>query len=481
MYIFDGTLHSVGLEHKNWIYHSIRVFEGEFTNPDDLNKIVDTCLGLWATAYYTHRVIVGAGVIAPQPEHHKSSFHHSASYSAHVYETLRPSNASASFKCTLNALSTASFRKSETGTSEVKLCRPGRMCAKIHPDLSPNAETASSPGSENFLVEDSASMHTSAECPTSDHHTVLRRSGVQWKPLPVPAQGSGPPAMATGIKSEVLRLHSVSQLLQESTSTAPLTMLLPTHTPSSSANRQTLDERFRATSSLAGASSVVCSSDGEPSINARSITRTRRWTPTLSTQSDLNIANVGSMSILSKRWANKVSTGLTNKVALPMDDPDTSGRQSQRESSRTTFRDSSSRFKVGPKARVQAAVKQITKEVIATEVSLKSSNTIYDIVSLQKKEVFPTNHFGELVELLEACIDDGKIVPILRSQRNTELVNMKLNPANSVVVGGKRPPRGSMFLLHTGKSTLEQTRRRLTRMNSAGRVARVTQWPAAPI
>ena len=475
MYIFDGTLHSVGLEHKNWIYHSIRVFEGEFTNPDDLNKIVDTCLGLWATAYYTHRVIVGAGIIAPQPEHHKSSFHHSASYSAHVYETLRPSNASASFKCALNALSAASFLKSETGsTSEVKLCRSGRMCAKIHPDLSPNAEPTASrqlPPLEVKMarVEDSASMHTSAERPTSDHHTVLRRSGVQWKPLPtVPAQGSGSPAMATGIKSEVLRLHSVSQLLQEPTSTAPLTMLLPTHTPSSSANRQSLDERFRATSSLAGASSVVWSPDGEPSINARSITRTRRWTPTLSTQSDLTISNVGSMSILSKRWANKVSTGLTNKVALPMDDPDISGRQSQRESSRTTFRDSTSRYKVGPKARLQAVVKQITKEVIATEVSLKSSNTIYDIVSLQKKEVFPTNHFGELVELLEACIDDGKIVPILRSQRNTELVNMNLNPANSVVVGGKRPPRGSMFLLHTGKSTMEQTRRRLTRMNSAG-------------
>ena len=68
---------------------------------------------------------------------------------------------------------------------------------------------------------------------------------------------------------------------------------------------------------------------------------------------------------------------------------------------------------------------------------------------IQKKEVFPTKHFGLLVELLEECIDDGKIVPILRSQRNTELVNMNLNPVNSKVVGGKRPPRGSMLLLQS--------------------------------
>lgn len=427
MYIFDGTLQNVGLEHKNWIYHSIRVFEGEFTNPDDLNKIVDTCLGLWATAYYTHRVIVGAGVIAPQADHERSS-QYSASYAAHVCETLRPSNASASFKSALNAISSASFLKSET-----ELGSSGRMCAKIYPDLSPNAEP---------FPSRSAFMHTSAESPTSDHHAVLRGSGVQWKPLPTaPAQGLGSSAMASGIKHEVLRLHSVSQHLQGSTSTVPLTMLLPTHTPSSSVNRLSLDERFRATFSATGTSSVVWSSDGEPSMHTRSTSeRTRRWTPGLPAQSNLTIANASSILSNSNTWARKLTPGLANKVAWRMDDPESSNRRSQRESSR----DSSSRYKVGPKGR-----RQITNDAIATEVSLKSSNTIFDIVSLQKKEVFPTKHFGLLVELLEECIDDGKIVPILRSQRNTELVNMNLNPVNSKVVGGKRPPRGSMLLLQS--------------------------------
>ena len=454
MYIFDGTLQNVGLEDKNWIYHSIRVFEGEFTNPDDLNKIVDTCLGLWATAYYTHRVIVGAGVIAPQADHERSS-QYSASYAAHVCETLRPSNASASFKSALNAISSASFLKSET-----ELGRSGRMCAKIYPDLSPNAEP---------IPSRSAFMHTSAESPTSDHNAVLRGSGVQWKPLPTaPAQGLGSSAMASGIKHEVLRLHSVSQHLQGSTSTVPLTMLLPTHTPSSSVNRLSLDERFRATSSATETSSVVWSSDGEPSMHTRLTSeRTRRWTPglpaqsnltianVLPAQSNLTIANVSSILSNSSTWARKLTPGLANKVAWRIDDSDSSNRQSQRESSRKSPQDSSSRYKAGPKGR-----RQITNDVIATEVSLKSSNTIFDIVSLQKKEVFPTKHFGLLVELLEECIDDGKIVPILRSQRNTELVNMNLNPVSSKVVGGKRPPRGSM-LLQSGISTLEQTKRHL--------------------
>ena len=47
MFIWDGTLRNVCSRlDSNWIHHSIRVFEGDFTNPGDLDKIVDTCLGL---------------------------------------------------------------------------------------------------------------------------------------------------------------------------------------------------------------------------------------------------------------------------------------------------------------------------------------------------------------------------------------------------------------------------------------------------
>jgi len=65
--------------------------------------------------------------------------------------------------------------------------------------------------------------------------------------------------------------------------------------------------------------------------------------------------------------------------------------------------------------------------VSADKTAMKASNTIYDIVSLTKQEIFPTEHFGDLVELLESCIDDRKIVPILRSQRNAEIVESRLN------------------------------------------------------
>ena len=50
MFIWDGTLRNVcSTLDSNCMHHSIRVFEGDFTNPGDLDKIVDTCLGLWAT------------------------------------------------------------------------------------------------------------------------------------------------------------------------------------------------------------------------------------------------------------------------------------------------------------------------------------------------------------------------------------------------------------------------------------------------
>jgi len=60
MFLWDGaTLEEVSAQRGAWIEDSIRVFDGDFTNPDDRLKIVDTCLGLWATAYYTYLELKG--------------------------------------------------------------------------------------------------------------------------------------------------------------------------------------------------------------------------------------------------------------------------------------------------------------------------------------------------------------------------------------------------------------------------------------
>ena len=46
MYLWDGDLKALDNVQREWIHHSIRVFEGDFTDPRDRLKIVDTCLGL---------------------------------------------------------------------------------------------------------------------------------------------------------------------------------------------------------------------------------------------------------------------------------------------------------------------------------------------------------------------------------------------------------------------------------------------------
>ena len=95
---------------------------------------------------------------------------------------------------------------------------------------------------------------------------------------------------------------------------------------------------------------------------------------------------------------------------------------------------------------VEPKGRRITRGIRATNVSFKSLNTIYDIVSPQKNEVFPAKYFLNLVDLLETRIDDSKVVPILRSQHNSQLVESSLKRA---------------------RSSMKNTKRRLTRLETA--------------
>ena len=265
MYLWDGALHNLSSQDKEWIHHSIRVFEGDFTDPRDLNRIVDTCLGLWATAYYTHRVIVGSGEITPESNQRLSSFNVDTSYADHVRKGL-----SHTF---------GSVKLEAEGT--LRVWRPGSKSAKTHPASQPSAETIAAATAAAVLAETAAEVAA---------NTV--------------------PAVAPPARAETF-IRSISSL----------------------------------------------------SVNTTLITE----------------------------------KGQPNR---------TPSRSSERASVRRIKR---------------------RESISAEKTAMKASNTIYDIVSLKKEEIFPTEYFGDLVELIESCIDDRKIVPILRSQRNAEIVESRLN------------------------------------------------------
>ena len=86
--------------------------------------------------------------------------------------------------------------------------------------------------------------------------------------------------------------------------------------------------------------------------------------------------------------------------------------------------------------------------MLRAEVGLQSSNTIYDIVSPQKKEVLPAKDLKNLLSL-EACIDDSKIVPVLRSQRNAKLIDPSLKCAPST----EKDEKKADAIRHCGKSS----------------------------
>ena len=494
MFIWDGTLRNVcSRQDSNWIHHSIRVFEGDFTNPGDLDKIVDTCLGLWATAYYTHRLIVGEGIITPQTEH-RSSFKRSASYSSYIFEALRPSKGDRHSKA-----------------------ESDHNCAKIHPVSLPQLKAddfvASTSSTSNAILSQVPEV-TSNVCDldsTSDACEQVEDFKMTMES--VSTENVLPDQRERHIRAEILRRKSAGACLWGSTAaaaptppTSPPSELQPTFSPSSVVRMPSLDERMMRLEAQEPAACAVVElrSAGELSGDAsdvsRDSTRESITTPASgfhdlssscsSKRSDFNVSNLsparsrcsglpntssgaddngGSVIKTLFGRCSKFSTttlGLVSKVSWRTDDSNrnTERRTSshaqevrmalaeirqQRQSNRNVH-DDSSRERVEPKRR------KITKEVLATELALQSSNTIYDIVSTQKKEVFPAKYFENLVELLEACIDDSKIVPILRSQRNAKLIESSL----------KRAP-----------SSMKKTKRRLTRISTAGRALRETQWP----
>lgn len=55
---------------------------------------------------------------------------------------------------------------------------------------------------------------------------------------------------------------------------------------------------------------------------------------------------------------------------------------------------------------------------VKASIRIDASMKIFDIVSQQKELVFPPEWFGDLVELLERCIDEKTIVPRLRGQQD---------------------------------------------------------------
>ena len=467
MFIWDGNLRNVcSTRDCNWMHHSIRVFEGDFTNPGDLDKIVDTCLGLWATAYYTHRLIVSDGVITPQTEH-KSSFKRTAGYASYLIEALSPS-------------------KEDRHSGAMS----GRDSAKIHPQQS-TASTSSkstsivSPRSATWLLRFSESADAGTQVVASNGSDLS--SGCTSGACEGAADFTTSEASASTTENmlqrarheETTRLKSSGACLPESTRAAsptppaspPSEPLQPRFSPSR-VRHMSLDERMQrmqvqetpptgavvelrpADESPADASDV-----SQNSTKSDSPARLRR-NNTCSASAHDNGGNgvkalfmLGRCSKFSKVTWRADDSGSTESRRTSQETRAslTEFFRKQRQSNRTSHNDPTREGgATEPKRR------KITKEIIATELAFKSSNTIYDIVSPQKEEVFPARYFGNLVELLEACIDDGKIVPILRSRRNAMLVESSL----------KRTP-----------STMKKTKRRLTRLGTAGRALRETQWP----
>jgi len=56
MYFYDGAKLMDLAEHPKWHNESIKVFEGNFTDPRDKQKLIPTILGLWATVLRNQRV-----------------------------------------------------------------------------------------------------------------------------------------------------------------------------------------------------------------------------------------------------------------------------------------------------------------------------------------------------------------------------------------------------------------------------------------
>lgn len=98
--------------------------------------------GLWATAYYTHRVIVGSGEITPASHRCRSSFQADTSYTEHVCQALRQTIGSVAPE----AEGALSFRRSF------------RKSTKIQPAPQPSPETIDAAVAASAAAEIAASV-----------------------------------------------------------------------------------------------------------------------------------------------------------------------------------------------------------------------------------------------------------------------------------------------------------------------------------
>ena len=561
MFIWDGALRDVSSKDEDWIHDSIRVFEGEYTDPGDLDKIVDTCLGLWATAYYTHRIIVGAGVITPQSEH-KSSFRRSSNYTAHIIEGLRPSKGTGSifkpWRSRRNCAKTHPDVESETAvpsqqfprlkethssastsstSSAVSSPRPARRktAAFSMQDVADSCDPGSTSGLASSAYEHAPSTLTATAQPPSTHPAFSPR-GQYAAPAPAPMSTDNPlpdDDQARGhIQNEMRRLKMRGACMKSLPASVVPMVSTPTASPSDSRSIHTPSDENQASVDLRlvafAAAQEYCPASsepgearfaGEPAMDARSSNKATSFTKvqrhstgelitipaygwhrsphhsskkpdpetwrsgrvservsecvsgrasdgsSCSGQNDTapgvedSGSSSGTLKALARRTRSRVSIttlGLVNRVSWRRTDVSSStGRRQSFERSQSQTRVAFAELRGRASRIAEPRRRKITKEVMATEVALKSSNTIYDIVSRQKKEVFPAKYFGNLVELLEACIDDSKVVPILRSQRNAKLVEMRLNrgpPAvNLTLPNGRR--RLSRFVARSASST----------------------------
>ena len=361
-YLWDGTLHSLSSQDAEWIHHSIRVFEGDFTDPRDLARIVDTCLGLstcskcplwqrpssppvpprgaprrsraarhsqseaqplgappspwlpelaasqvadstafdhaglWATAYYTHRVIVGSGKIIPRSDQHRSSFTGDKSYAEHVRKTV-----SLRLSCNVGSV------KPEA-TKSLNLQRLRRSSAKTHPAIQPSADT----------IEAAVAAVTTAE--------VAANAAIAAAAAPA----ATPPRPVISLRSAISSLGPLS-LSTNKTS--------PQQAPSSSNNTQPAHSSFRR----ARACSVA-------------------------------------VAFISRSALAKEDGSFKRQSRQSISD----NRSSENRSSERTY--------------VRRMKRRET--VFADKTAMKASNTIYDIVSVTKGEVFPTEFFGDLVSVV---------------------------------------------------------------------------------
>ena len=242
--------------------------------------------GLWATAYYTHRVIVGSGEITPASNQRRSSFQADTSYTEHVCKALRQTIGSVKPE----AEGALSFRRSP------------RKSTKIQPAPHPSPE----------MIAAAATAAAAAE--------IAAHAAFAAAPVAAPAAA---PAVEGGESS-----------FGSSFGRSPAAA----------------EPQARSGTCMRSVASLSANSSLQPSRTAAQDAWRRARAGTI----DLNKALKEGVTF------NRGSERVSNRA---------SGRASARRAKRRG-------------------------SVSADKTAMKASNTIYDIVSLTKQEIFPTEHFG---------------------------------------------------------------------------------------